>query len=296
MAVYLVCEGFLPGLDRRVLGALVIQFHNLAVLMEPAGGSKGHGAVRAYLESRSPQHVAIAVEDRDYRPGAVANGTWANRAGRRFIWRRHEIENYLLHPRVILELFNDFRAAGASWANVLPATEPDVSVLLQSLAFPLFEDHAAQVVRHELVQVINAAGGLSFGPQTPAPPAGAHVCGYAQWLAALHQEAARLCPTSGTVAKLPDLQPAAITARYDAHLAQVQNPVFLTSGNYLIEMKGKDLLAALSRHLVGLGAPALLNQATVADELLRMLERIYQPNLVYQPDDFAELADILRQY
>jgi len=77
--------------------------------------------------------VINVVEDRDYRPGAVANATWANRAGRSFIWRRHEIENYLLHPRVVLELFNNFRATGAAWANSLPANEPDVSALLQSL-------------------------------------------------------------------------------------------------------------------------------------------------------------------
>jgi len=61
-------------------------------------------------------------------------------------------------------------------------------------------------------------------------------------------------------------------------------------------MKAKDLLAALSRHLVGLGAPALLHQAALADELLRILERSYQPNSTYRPDDFFELADILRQY
>ena len=53
MAVFLICEGFLSGLDRRVLRTLVVQFHNLSALIEPAGGSKGHSAVRAYLESRS---------------------------------------------------------------------------------------------------------------------------------------------------------------------------------------------------------------------------------------------------
>jgi hypothetical protein len=30
--------------------------------------------------------------------------------------------------------------------------------------------------------------------------------------------------------------------------------------------------------------------------LLRVLNRIYQPNAFYQPDDFLELAMILRQY
>jgi hypothetical protein len=154
VAVYLVCEGFLSGLDRRVLGDLVIQHHNLPVLIEPAGGSRGHGAVRTYLENRSPNNVAVTIEDRDYRPAAVANSPWANAGGKSFMWRRHEIENYLIHPRVMLGLFNDFRGAGAAWATPLPATEPDVSAFLQSLAQPLLEDHAAQVVRTELLQLV----------------------------------------------------------------------------------------------------------------------------------------------
>jgi hypothetical protein len=296
VAVYLVCEGSLSGLDRRVLGDLVIQHHNLPVLIEPAGGGRGPGAVRTYLENRSPNNVAVAIEDRDFRSGAVANATWANPGGKSFIWRRHEIENYLVHPRVMLGLFDDFRAAGAAWTNQLPGTAPAVSTFLQSLAQPLLEDHAAQVVRTELLQLVNAAGSLSFGPQPPAPPAGAHVCGSAQWLPALHQEALRLCQTCSAVAVLPDLQPAAITTRYNARLAQVQNPNFLNSGDYLIDLAGKDLLAALSRHLVGLGAPAAYTKTALADELLRILQPVYQPNTIYQPDDFAELANILAQY
>ena len=34
---------------------------------------------------------------------------------------------------------------------------------------------------------------------------------------------------------MPDLQPAAIITRYRVHLTQIQNPAYLTSGNYLID-------------------------------------------------------------
>lgn len=298
MAVHLVCEGSPEGLDERVLDALVIQFHNLGVRMSPSGGDKGLGAVRAYLKSRSLHDVAISVEDRNYRPHGEAQLTWGHLIGRSFIWRRHEIENYLLHPRVVLELFNDWRAGPtpAVWVTLLPATEPDVSALLQTLASPLLENHAAEVVRFELIQEINRIGSLSFGPRPPAPPAGAHTPGQAQWLPALQQEATRLCQTCNVAVVLPHLQPAAIAARYHALLAQFQDPVFLASGTYLIDMGGHELLAALSRHLHNLGAPGRLNQGALADELLRVLERIYQPGVIYQPDDFAELAIILAQH
>ncbi len=218
MAVCLVCEGLRNGLDDRVLDALVVQFHRLTVLIEPAGGGTGCRAVRAYLESSPSHNAAVAVEDRDFRPRTTANATWTNQAGRSFIWRRHEIENCLLHPRVVMELFNDLRSAGASGANSLPATEADVSALLQTLASPLIEDHAAAVLKDELVRLTNSIGSLSFSPpRLLFSPGSAHTCTRAEWAPALQKEATRLCQPCGNLAAFADLQPAAITAQYGAH-------------------------------------------------------------------------------
>ncbi len=262
MAVHLVCEGFRQGLDERVLNAVVIQYHNLAVLTSPSGGSSGLGAVRAYLQSRSANDVGVVVEDRNHRSLAVANATWVNQTRRLFIWRRHEIENYLLHPQVVLALFNELRTIPSlNWAVGLPASEPDVDAMFQTLAAPLLADHAAEVLRYEIVQQINAVGSVSFGPARPTPPTGAHAPGQAQWLAALLQEATRLSQACSGVAGLPPLQGAAITARYSALVAQYQQPAFLTSGDYLRDMGGHELLAALSRHLHSLGAGAQLQPA-----------------------------------
>ncbi len=297
MAVHLVCEGPNQGLDERVLDAVVIQYHTLAVLTAPTGGSSGFGAVRAYLQSRSANDVAVTIEDRNHRQFAVANVSWANQAGRSFMWRRHEIENYLLHPRVVLALFDELRALpGIAWATGLPATEANVDALLQSLAVPLLADHAGEVLREELVRQINAVGSVSFSFPRPAPPKGAHTPGQPQWQAALLQEAARFCQTCTAVAVLAPLQSAAIKARYNALLTQFQQQAFLTSGDYLRDMGGHELLGALSRHLHGLGAGSHLSQAILANELLRLLNQIYQPNTLFQPDDFAELATILAQY
>jgi len=295
VAVHLVCEGFRGGLDERVLDAVVIQYHHLPVLMAPSGGSSALGAVRAYLQSRSASDVA--VEDRNHRPLAEASARWANQTGRAFMWRRHEIENFLLHPRVVLALFNELRALpGLAWASGLPATEADVDALLQTLAAPLLADHAAEVLRDELVRQINAVGSVSFGIPRPAPPAGAHVPGATQWLTTLIQEASRLRQTCTTVAGLHSLRGNAITAQYNELVGQFQQPAFLSSGDYLRDMGGHELLAALSRHLHSLGAGARLNQQVLSDELLRVLDGIYQPNILFLPDDFADLAAILAQY
>jgi hypothetical protein len=261
-----------------------------------SGGDKGLGAVRAYLESAtrhnpqnpSPPDVAIAIEDRNYRPLAEVNATWANARRRSFIWRRHEIENYLLHPRLVLEMFNGFRGAGQSWAAKLPVSEADVNALLQTLALQVIENHAAEVLRTELVQTLNPLR-LSFGPPRP------NIRDQAHWLPALENEAARLCNDCATASALSELQRTAIATRYQQLLAVYQQPSFFASGDYLRDLGGHELLATLGSHLSGLVGGAI-SQQLLEDELLTALDRVYQPNALFQPDDFAELAAILAQY
>jgi hypothetical protein len=297
MAVHLVCEGGNTGLDYRVLDRLVIQFHNLAVQMAPSGGSGGLGAVRVFLLNRSPHDIAISVEDRDYyRTQAQAHAGWANRAANGYVWRRHEIENYLLHTRVVLALFDDYRAAAIPWAAALPASEADVLTLLQTVAAPLLENHAGEVLRVELLRHSTWGGNLQFGAIIPPAPPGATVPGQAAWVPALQQEAARLCQVCTAAATLPNFQPAEIANRYQALLVQFQAPAFLTSGDFLIDMGGHEFMAALAAYLRGVGAPQGFTDSFLEDELLRVLTPIYQPGVLYHPDDFEELATILGQY
>jgi len=296
VTVYLVCEGSGPRLDERVLDALVIQAHNLNVLAVSAGGDRGLGPVRAFLKSRSTGDDAISVEDRNYRPRALAQASWANAGAPAFIWRRHEIENYLLHPPVVLALFDDYRITlGTPWAAALPATEADVSALLRGLATPLIENHAGEMLRDELFSLTEPYR-LRYRP--PAPPAavGMPAPGQAQWLPALQMEGARLIQACNGVTNLQHLQSAEIAARYQSLLAQSQAPAFFSSDDYLIDLGGKELLASLAHYLQGHGVPGGLNRDELADELLRVLVPIYQPGVIYQPDDFDELATILAQY
>jgi len=298
MAVHLVCEGGNAGLDNRVLDRLVIQSYNLSkVQMAPSGGSGGLGAVRVYLLNLSSSNVAISVEDRDYsRTLAEAHARWGNLAANAYLWRRHEIENYLLHSRVVLALFDDYRAAGVSWAGALPASEPDVLTLLRTVAAPLLENHAGEVLRVELLRHSTSGGNLQFGAIRPPAPPGARVPGQVAWVPALQHEAARLCGVCTAAAALPEFQPAAIATRYQTLLVQFQAPAFLTSGDFLLDMGGHELMAALATHLRGVGAPPGFTASFLEEEVLRVLTPIYQPGAIYQPDDFQELALILRQY
>jgi hypothetical protein len=115
-------------------------------------------------------------------------------------------------------------------------------------------------------------------------------------VSALQQEAARLARACTAAAALPDFQPAAIANRYQTLLGQFQAPAFLTSGDFLIDMGGHELMAALAAYLRGVGAPPGLTDVFLGDELLRVLTPIYRPGAIYQPDDFQELAAILGRY
>ena len=227
---------------------------------------------------------------------AQAHVEWGNPAAHEFYWRRHEIENYLLHPRVVLALFDDLRATGFGWAAALPTTEAGVLTLLQTVATALLENHAAEVLRVELLRHSVAGGNLQFGAIRPPAPPGATVAGQAAWVPALQQEAARLCASCTAAAGHPELQPAPIAARYQVLLAQFQAPAFLTSGTFLVDMGGHELMAALAAHIRGVGAPPGFTDRFLEDELLRILIPIYQPGVIYNPDDFQELATILAQY
>lgn len=292
MDVYLVCEGHRGGLDERVLDAIVVQVSILPVLISPVGGSSGLGSIRAYLEGRSKGDIAITVEDRDYRAASEAETTWTNPTGRAFMWRRHEIENYLLHPRVVLAMFNDLRSD--TWAAKMPSTEQDVDTLLQSIAKPLLANHAGEILRREIVQHMNTLGSVSFSFAKPSTPAGAHAPGASEWLATLEKESIRLRDTCGKVGQLDHLQAESITARYTYLTAQYQSQSFLTSGDYLRDMGGHELLGQLSRHMITSGAPAGFNQKAVAEELLATMKKIYLPNTLFLPDDFSDLVGILQ--
>lgn len=303
MPVFLVCEGQQGSLDERVLNALVVQLSVPSVQIAHTGSDTGLGAVRQYIERPKPQStppvaadVAVSVADRNYRPRAESDATWNNAADRRFVWRRHEIENFLLEPRVILEAFDSFRATVQQpWVAGLPTSETAVSQFLQAVAVRLIENHAAEILRAELIRVLGSQQ-LRFGISAPPRPPGAIVPGQAEWLPVLTAEATRILGSCATASTLVAYQPSEIATRYQVLLTQFQNPTFLASGDYLSDLGGHELLDACAAELRRLGGPPTLTEEYLGTELLAALTRVYQPNTLFHPDDFAELAAILARY
>lgn len=287
---YLVHEGPADGLDKRVLDALVVAIPGVQVNLLAAGGDRGLGSVVAALRHRGDR--ALYVEDRNFRPAAGAQASWAKAAPTGVIWRRHEIENYLLEPRTVLRAFLQLRGTvPQAWVGTLPQTLADAAELLIKLAMPLLEHHAGTVLFHELYRQQRQACPTDWAlPKVPCQPGGPY-SSRQQWLAALITEIARAAQAATAVGGLTFLSAALVEARYDAIHQELRQPAFVAGKGHLIDLEGKRLLAELLSYLRALGAK--MTQETLEDELLTALEAEYRAGGLFQPDEFAELRQRL---
>lgn len=305
--VHLVCEGPADGLDVRILNLLVAQSHNVAVRISAAGGERSLGSVAEWLEENSRRSqtdgslgarrdAAVCIEDRNFHPRSRSESLWANASGKRLVWLRHEIENYLLEARVVLAAFQSFRqTVTRSWTQSLPDDETQVAALLSSLAQPLLEDHAGNVLLRELRERKGACGSTDLGSVPPRPSYGIGCPGRQEWLTALHAEVGRLRTTFTDIGNLLPFQPQEIERRYDAILAELRQPAFFQNGDYLIDLGGKEILQALGRYLHNLGAQQLSTEL-LENELLTAIGRLYRPGTLFQPDEFQLLAMRLNRF
>lgn len=102
--IHLVCEGEKGSLDLRVLDAIIAQRFGSFVTIWPSGGDQGLGSVCRHLERAAPagaKRVALAIQDRNFQSREDAERCWKDVRARSLLWSRHEIENYLLEPRVL---------------------------------------------------------------------------------------------------------------------------------------------------------------------------------------------------
>lgn len=80
-----------------------------------------------------------------------------------------------------------------------------------------------------------------------------------------------------------------IAKMYEANLSKVTHSDFLTSGRFLQDVGGKELMSALCSYVNQIGVPGL-SRSLLEEELLKALDRLYRPGL-FEPDDFAQLAE-----
>lgn len=293
--VHLVCEG---QLDLQVLDRLVVQRFGLNVIVTPVGGEGNVGGVAGWFVDRSrktdldgkpgpPTDRVYTIQDRDYRASAECEASWRP-ANMRFIWHRHEIENYLLDPRVVADAFSALRISAAKWPKSLPENVAEVESLLQQLARPLLENHAGWLTYWRLDRVKKSVGSTRFAwPDDLKPSRSLRYPGRIDWLNHFMLEAQRAREASSAFVKLEAFEAEAIRKEYDRILAEISSVEFFSTGQYLVDLSGHDLMSTLIHHINILQCP--LSLIDFEDQLLKSLDQQYTPNF-FVPDEFAELA------
>jgi hypothetical protein len=308
MAVYLVCEGPADGLDVRVLDLVIAQKLGRTVQIIPVGGDSSLGSVRRWLEERSrtqlpdgiwsdSQDRAYAIEDRNFRSAADIEERWQQTNQKQWIWRRHEIENYLLDSRLVARAFQEIKKVpiAQKFADNLPDTDIQALNLLQQLAKPMLEDYIGQPVCQQLnfYKGDTAKTNLSC-PQHPpefSPTPTSPYPGRAEWLNYLQHESQRLKHACSQVGNDVKFNPSNIEAEYNRLLAEANKPQFLEQ-QFLIDMRGHELLNALLTHIKQNVGIARLTYSVFLEELIKALDELYYPGF-FTPDDFLELVDKL---
>lgn len=293
MSIYLVCEGEPDGLDVRVLDLIIAQKYDRMVQIEPAGGSGSSGSVASWLEKRSPLNQAHSIQDRDFCPLEEVEQSWQRPNQKRWMWRRHEIENYLLDPRIVADAFKALQVDGVRGSDALPNNPEDVLELLRELAQPMLQDHAGWLTYWHLVSRKREIGDTRLRwPDSPLQSAlGAQYPCRAEWLEYLRSECVRLKEACEQISQDAALDELNIEDMYEDNLSQVTHPDFLASGRFLQDMRGKELVSALCSYINHAGVPRL-SRSILEEELINALDRLYEPGF-FEPDDFAQLAEAL---
>ena len=126
----LLCEG---DSDERFLDRI---FNTRELKAQQVGGVGNLRPAAAYL-TRQNQPV-FTIQDRDFRPRSDAEECYkGNYAERHFLWRRHELENYLIEPRVVANCFKQLQLHSKI---TLPETEDSARHWIRNLAQALLED------------------------------------------------------------------------------------------------------------------------------------------------------------
>ncbi len=291
--IYLVCEGKSDLLDRKVLELIIVNHCHKNVKFESVGGDSSLKSVARWLEATSENiHRAYVIEDRNFRPLSVAEQTWNDPNRKNFIWRRHEIENYLLDPRIIAAAFQALKASGVRGSDALPMTDQTVLGLLKTLARPMLEYHAGKLTFEEVQdkhrQMRVSLCGPDEGDLLSQSASGISYPDRTGWLTYFETECTRLKQACQNLIADVQCDISVVEKLYDNNLSRLNTPLFFDQQLFLCEMGGHELMSQLLRYLnnelrLGISRPVLTKG------LLEALDRLYQPGF-FVPDDFQELA------
>ena len=275
----LLCEG---NSDERLLDRI---FNTRELKTQQVGGARNLRPAAAYLTRQN--QLVFTIQDRDFRPLSDAEECYdPNYANRHFMWRRHELENYLIEPRVVANCFKQLQQHSKI---ALPETEDSVRGWIKNLARDLLEDQAgrrtAWELHHQLRDTLPAAFSLFQGSAIQARK---------EWEKHLISEMKEIRSQVQRFEEFVQITDDDISQNYDANLQAFSAPNFLNTDGYLRDFGGHEMVQKIYQEAC-INVSRYRLQEFQTDLVESFVEEWNRDLSFLQPNDFDALGAAIRR-
>ena len=223
----LLCEG---EFDERFLDRI---FNTRELKAQQVGGVRNLRPAAAYLTQQN--QPVFTIQDRDFRPLSEAEECYnENYADRHFMWRRHELENYLIEPRVVANCFKQLQSHSKI---ALPDIEDSARHWIKNLAQALLEDQAGRRTLWELRHQLH-----NTFPNTSSRSQGNVIQNCEEWQKRLISEMKEIRSQTQQFEEFVQITDDDILQNYDTNLQAFSEPSFLDTDRHLKDFGGHEMV------------------------------------------------------
>ena len=275
----LLCEG---DSDERLLDRI---FNTRELKAQQVGGFRNLRPTAAYLALQN--QPVFTIQDRDFRPLSEAEECYSeNYVGRHFMWRRHELENYLIEPRVVV---NRFKQLQPHSKITLPKTEDSVRHWIKNLAQALLEDQAGRRTSWELRHQLH-----NTFPTTSSISQGSVIQSREEWQNRLISEMKEIRSQAQQFEEFVHTTDADILQNYEANLQAFSEPSFLNKDGHIKDFGGHEMVQKIHQE-----AQINVSRYGIQEFQTNLIESFVDewnrdPSFL-QPNDFADLSAAIRR-
>ena len=277
----LLCEG---ASDERLLNRI---FSNRELKAQQVGGTRNLKPVAAYWAHQN--QPVFTIRDREFGSLPEAEACYgADYTNRHFTWRRHELENYLIEPRVLVNCFKQLKPYIDSRIN-LPDTENSARIWLRELALDLLDDQAGRRTAWELHHKLrdNLPSAFSIFQESM-------IKSREDWEGDLVNEMKRLRNQSGQIEQFTQMTESDILQTYETNLQMFDDSSFLNTDGHLRDFGGHEMVQKIYQdteiNVQGYGLRDFQN-----DLVESFVNEWNRDQSFLQPNDFAELQAAIRR-
>lgn len=275
----LLCEG---DSDERLLDRI---FNTRELKAQQVGGTRNLRPTAAYFTQQN--QLVFTIQDRDFRPLSEAEECYSeNYTGRHFMWHRHELENYLIEPRVVA---NCFKRLQPHSKITLPEAKDSARHWIRDLAQSLLEDQAGRRTSWELRHQLH-----DTFPTTSSRSQGNAIQSREEWQNRLISEMNEIRSQAQRFEEFVQITDDDISQNYDANLQAFSAPNFLNTDGYLRDFGGHEMVQKIYQE-VRINARHYGLNDFQNDLVNSFVEEWNRDSSFLQPNDFDDLSAAIRR-